>query len=282
MSSAPAPSQNQDRLRAHFAGHDASAHPQRWDELWQKGDFIPWDRGHANPALIDALNQRSDLFPSPISQSDGKRKRALVPGCGIGYDVALFAAHGYDAYGLEVSASAVKAAKEYLKDVGEGPLEGEYKVKDAKVGVGKKDCVLGDFFDDAWLDGVGGRGEGFDVIYDNTFLCALEPSLRPRWAARMAHLLAPTGVLICLEFPTHKPPSSGGPPYSLPSLVHEELLKRPGEEISYDDTGKVVQTDRAEGKDALVKVAHWTPERTVPVGIVKGVVTDRVSVWRHK
>ena len=98
----------------------------------------------------------------------------------------------------------------------------------------------------------------------------------------MAELLAPTGVLICLEFPTHKPPSSGGPPFSLPSLVHEELLKRPGDDIPYDEAGKVTKTDRDESERALTKIAHWTPERTIKAGIVNGVVTDRVSVWKHK
>jgi hypothetical protein len=92
----------------------------------------------------------------------------LVPGCGKGYDIALFAAHGYDSFGLEVSESAVKAADEYLKDPGEGPLEGEYKVADEKNGRGVTKCLLGDFFTDEWLNGTGGLKGGFDVIYDNT------------------------------------------------------------------------------------------------------------------
>lgn len=98
----------------------------------------------------------------------------------------------------------------------------------------------------------------------------------------MARLLAPGGALVCLEFPTHKPPKSGGPPYSLPPTVHEELLKRPGEDISYDENQKVVSTDRAESDKALVRVAHWQPARTHTVGIIDGQVKDRVSVWRHK
>lgn len=88
-------------------------------------------------------------------------------------------------------------------------------------------------------------------------------------------------MLICLEFPTHKPATSGGPPWSLPPTVHAELLKRPGEEISYDK-GVVVKTDRPEGEDALVKVAHYTPKRTHNVGVVQGIVRDCVSMWRHK
>jgi hypothetical protein len=91
----------------------------------------------------------------------------LVPGCGKGYDVALLASYGYDTWGLEVSKHAADAAIKYLEDAGEGALEGEYKVKDEKVGKGRADCLVGDFFDDAWCKEIGTEG-GFDVIYDNT------------------------------------------------------------------------------------------------------------------
>jgi protein-L-isoaspartate O-methyltransferase len=94
----------------------------------------------------------------------------LIPGCGKGYDVALFAAHGYDAYGLEVSTHAAEAAKKYLQDPGKGPLEGEYTLRDEKVGKGKMEVVVGDYFEDGWLSDVKGwKGdEGFDIIYDIT------------------------------------------------------------------------------------------------------------------
>ncbi|KAF2260913.1 S-adenosyl-L-methionine-dependent methyltransferase [Lojkania enalia] len=269
-----------DRLRSHFANHHESAHPTRWDELWRAGDFIPWDRGYANPAFVDTLNERTDLLGGPL-KSDGSRKRAFVPGCGKGYDLVLLAAHGYDAYGLEVSENAVKAAAEYLQNPGEGK-EGENCIKDEKIGKGSTKAILGDFFKDDWAEAAGGIGEGFDLIYDITFQCALPPSLRSAWALRMTQLLAPDGLLICLEFPTFKPPASGGPPFASPSLVYEELLKRPGEDISYDETGKVVKTDRPESEKALVRVAHWKPVRTNPVGIKDGEVTDRVSVWKHR
>jgi hypothetical protein len=98
----------------------------------------------------------------------------------------------------------------------------------------------------------------------------------------VASLLAPDSVLVCLEFPTHKPAASAGPPWSLPPTVHQELLKNPGEDIMYDDKGVVVATDRKEGDKALVRVAHWTPKRTHNIAVINGVVRDCVSVWRHK
>lgn len=93
-----------------------------------------------------------------------------MPGCGKGYDVALFAAYGYDAYGLEVSSHAAEAARKYLADPGKGPLEGEYAIKDENIGRGTTEVVCGDFFDDGWLKDVNGwdGDEGFDIIYDNT------------------------------------------------------------------------------------------------------------------
>ena len=92
-----------------------------------------------------------------------------MPGCGKGYDLALFAAHGYDAFGIEISENAVKAAQTYLESPGEGK-EGEYKVAVEGVGRGEAKVLLGDYFrdDDGWLEGAGGKEKGFDVIYDCT------------------------------------------------------------------------------------------------------------------
>lgn len=99
----------------------------------------------------------------------------------------------------------------------------------------------------------------------------------------MSQLLAPGGALICLEFPTHRPPKSGGPPWALPSAVYTELFKRPGEEIQYDDEMKVVETPEGpQSAAALTRVYYATPKRTHQVGIINGVVKDRISVWMHK
>lgn len=189
---------NQDRLRSHFAALDPSTHASGWDSLWAEGTFIPWDRGYANPALIDFLANpsspptSSDVNPTPGAPKpntiDGQgvqlpkpleggfRRKALVPGCGKGYDVALLASWGYDTWGLEVSRHAAHAAKAYLKDAGEGALEGEYKIKDSKIGKGLAECVVADFFDEAWLKDVG-AGE-FDVIYDNTVRLPIRDRMR--------------------------------------------------------------------------------------------------------
>jgi SAM-dependent methyltransferase len=164
--SSAAPTQNQERLRAFFDGSAVDEHPSRWDDLWKAADFLPWDRGFANPALIDLLNSQPEWLGKP-TKPDGRRKRALVPGCGKGYDLVLLAAHGYDAYGIEISDNAFKSAQEWLKDPGEGK-EGEHKVRDEKIGKGVAQVLLGDFFKDDWAKEAGGLGDGFDLIYDCT------------------------------------------------------------------------------------------------------------------
>lgn len=163
----PNPSSTDDRarLKAHFdIAH--TSHPDRWIKLWDAGDFLPWDRGTSNPALVDLLDQRRDLIGDCFVEDAGKRrrKRALVPGCGKGYDVLLLASYGYDAYGLEVSEKAVERCIE------ERDVNGDkYPVKYVAAGAGKSTFVQGDFFADAWSAEVVGGGT-FEMIYDYTVI----------------------------------------------------------------------------------------------------------------
>jgi hypothetical protein len=101
----------------------------------------------------------------------------------------------------------------------------------------------------------------------------------------MSQLLgpAPHSNLICLEFPTYKPLSSGGPPYGSPPDVYVAHLSHPGEQIPYGEQGQV-KTD-GPGKaasGALVRIAHWQPKRTHAVGKDEnGNIRDFVAIWRH-
>ena len=155
------------RLLKHFAGATAQ-HSDRWSNLWDKGDFLPWDRGAPNPALVDLLLDRRDsIGTSAVDNNNNEqggrhRKRALVPGCGRGYDVLLLASFGYDAYGLEVSESAVKMCRKEQEANGH-----RYPVNDASVGAGKVVFLKGDFFEDQWAKAIEDEAT-FDLIYDYT------------------------------------------------------------------------------------------------------------------
>lgn len=162
-------SQSPTRLEQFFHGTAAEGQ-SRWAKLWDTGDFLPFDRGFSNPALEDTLTQQRDVLGTATDNSDeikpAIRRRALVPGCGRGYDVLLLASFGYDAYGLEISETALKRAREEQEKNGE-----KYHVRDEAIGKGKVDFIHGDFFESAsWVgkDGKLGDGQMFDLIYDYT------------------------------------------------------------------------------------------------------------------
>jgi methyl halide transferase len=153
------------RLASHFHGHDASVHGSRWQALWEEA-YTPWDRGQPSPALIELLEERKDLVGEcwTVDPALGeRRKRALVPGCGRGYDVLILSAFGYDAYGLDVSSAAMKAAKDYEKLKSGDDV---YKARGLG-GKGEVHWMTADFFKDDFLKEVGGDGT-FDLIFDYT------------------------------------------------------------------------------------------------------------------
>jgi len=115
------------------------------------------------------------------------------------------------------------------------------------------------------------------------FLSALPPSLRGAWAKRYAQLLSPGGRLVCIEFPTYKPPETGGPPWALPPKIYLAHLSRPGQDLPYDEKGYLEEDKLGPVADnGLERIAHFKPERTHQIGLdADGKVTDWVSVWRH-
>ncbi|KAL9028751.1 MAG: hypothetical protein Q9196_002919 [Gyalolechia fulgens] len=248
------------RLKKHF-DVPSSEHQDRWVDLWNAGDFLPWDRQLPSPALNDLLDQRKDLIGSCFVDDQGstgtkRRKKALVPGCGAGYDVLLLASYGYDAYGLEVSEKAVQRCVEEQKTNGH-----KYPVKDEAAGAGSCTFLKGDFFDSAWSKATTAEGT-FEFIYDYTLLSK-----------------KPEGLLVCLEYPLGKDPATGGPPFGLTSQTYVEHLQHPGEDIPYNKAGDVEERSSSQpSSEALERIDHWQAERSHQIGQGK----DSVSVWRHK
>jgi hypothetical protein len=102
----------------------------------------------------------------------------------------------------------------------------------------------------------------------------------------MSQLLrpAPDSHLVCVEFPTYKPLSTGGPPFGSPPEAYMAHLSHPGEQIRYDEQGPVLANDPDKStENALSRIAHWQPKRTHEVGKDEdGNVRDFVAIWCHK
>lgn len=90
------------KLRTLLGGAEDS---HSWEGAWTAA-ITPWDKGYAQPALISTLKEEetSKLIP--------RQGRAIVPGMGRGYDVALLAKEGLEAVGVDISQTAVQAAKD--------------------------------------------------------------------------------------------------------------------------------------------------------------------------
>ena len=159
-----------------------SSRPEFWDTRFRDG-VTPWDAGRVPPKLENWL----DRLPP--------KKRILVPGCGTGYEVRLFAERGHDVLGIDFSDAAIEAAQREL-----GSLSS--RVRKA------------DFFA---LEGE------FDLVYERAFLCALPRARWPDWARRMAELVRPGGELAGFYYLDD---NQRGPPFGVSRQGLRELLER--------------------------------------------------------
>jgi len=93
----------------------------------------------------------------------------------------------------------------------------------------------------------------------------------------MKELLAPSGILVCLEFPMYKDINAAGPPYGLKG-VYWDLLAEGGNGIVGDERAPDQGPEPTGEEKKLERVLYYQPARTYKVG--EG--TDMLSVWRHK
>ncbi|KAB8212057.1 hypothetical protein BDV34DRAFT_208535 [Aspergillus parasiticus] len=130
---------------------------------------------------------------------------------------------------------------------------------------GNASFVEGDFFKPGWERQISANEDiKFDLVYDYTFLCALHPQMRPQWAARMSQVVAPDGVLVCLEFPMYKDPTQPGPPWGL-NGVHWDLLARGGDGIkNIGEEAEVDQVDQLPGR--FRRLQYHKPARSYDAG----------------
>ncbi|MCJ8167094.1 TPMT family class I SAM-dependent methyltransferase [Pontibacter sp. E15-1] len=144
-----------------------------WEARYLSGQ-TGWDAGDVTPPLKHYFDQLRE-----------KQLRILIPGCGNAYEAEYLYRQGF--------------GQVYVADVAEAPLrQFSARVPDFP----KEQLLQQDFFS---LEG------GYDLLVEQTFFCALDPTLRPRYARQCANLLQPGGKLVGLLFNTTF--AQAGPPF---------------------------------------------------------------------
>jgi methyl halide transferase len=90
----------------------------------------------------------------------------------------------------------------------------------------------------------------YDYIFDYTFSCAIDPSLRSLWASTLHKLLKTDGHALILMFPLDE--REGGPPFSWTEEDYKEMLGDLFELVWIRD-----EVDSAPKRKGLEKLSLW-------------------------
>lgn len=182
-----------------------------WQERWEN-QATGWDIGYPSTPLISYFENTKGRIPSDA--------KILIPGSGNAYEGEALLKMGFEnTFVLDIAKIALENVKNRFTEVPENRL------------------IHGDFFDH--------RGE-YDFIVEQTFFCALDPSLRGKYAEKMLELLKPGGVLMGVLFDdelfTDHPPFGGDKSDYLPHFegkfeilhferCHNSIKPRAGREL---------------------------------------------------
>ncbi|PCI35223.1 MAG: SAM-dependent methyltransferase [Flavobacteriaceae bacterium] len=157
-----------------------------WDAKYQSS-HLGWDLGEISPPLKAYIDQLED-----------KNADILVPGAGNGYEVAYLHQQGFK------NVTVVEISKQPLLNL-------QQRIPDFP----KEHLVLLDFFEH---DGC------YDLIFEQTFFCALTPLLRESYVMQMHSLLKPSGKIVGLFFDF--PLEVDGPPFGGSLQEYQQLFSR--------------------------------------------------------
>ncbi|MES2518313.1 MAG: methyltransferase domain-containing protein [Bacteroidota bacterium] len=129
------------------------------------------------------LKTISSPLKAYIDQLTNKNLSILIPGCGSGYEAEYLLKEGF----------------QNITVIDFAPLAVE-KMKIQLLDYQQINIICNDFF--------AHNGE-YDLILEQTFFCALDPSLRPKYVQKMCELLKENGKLVGLlfgvQFPNNPP-----------------------------------------------------------------------------
>jgi SAM-dependent methyltransferase len=171
-----------------YKSHSTVSDPDHWENIYQTEAKPGWDLGSPASILKDML-PRLRLPKSKI----------LVLGSGLGHDAAFFASQGHVVTAVDFSSKAMETAKKNYP---------HFSIDWVKHDV----FTLPDSFHGA-----------FDIVFEHTCFCAIEPRRRSEMIRLWKSYLAPEGKIFAIFFSMFK---REGPPYgSTEWEIRQHLLK---------------------------------------------------------
>jgi SAM-dependent methyltransferase len=192
-----------------------------WLVMWETKN-TPWNIGQPALALQKLLNEK--VIP--------ETGQCIVPGCGEGHDCFALANGKRIVYGVDLSPLVIQ----------QNIAKRNQMPKDLGIDESNLKFIAGDFFQ---MDKELETGS-FDFLMDYTFLCALQPDMRPSWAKELKRLLKSGAMLVTLMYPLSD--HEGGPPFALSEDIYRDLLSDAFELQSIQDSPTI---ERRQGKEKL-------------------------------
>ena len=161
--------------------------PDFWAQRYQT-QTTGWDLGQTAPPLADFL-------PRNLAAPPG---RAIVLGCGRGYEVIALAKLGFAVVGVDFAPEAIAAATTLAQDAlsqdAFSPTQG----------------MTAEFWQQDIFELLPDGAQQFDLVLEHTCFCALNPQRRAAYGELVAQLVRPQGHFLGLFWPHDRP---GGPPF---------------------------------------------------------------------
>jgi len=143
-----------------------------------------WENRYESATTNWDIGEISTPLKAYIDQLKDKNSRILIPGAGNAYELDYLIENGFQ--------------NVFVIDYAKHPLDSIIKRNKSL----EKHVIHDDFFN---------HNDKYDLILEQTFFCALQPNLRPKYVSKMHNLLSEKGKISGLLF--NFPLTEEGPPF---------------------------------------------------------------------